>query len=254
MVDESSYGPYLHRRFYGFKRISRSDLLQGKLGDVRPGDILTIHCELEVKDGDDGKDEEDTKEGSTVFILDAFSAPFLEGFQSTFENGKFSDVTLRVGEENFQCHKAILSTHSKVFEAMFDNDMKESHDEAVYLADLDVDVAKAMLLYMYTRRTEGLPEHKVLDLYVAADRYMLPELKEKCREFVLKHLSVDNVCEVAEVADLHSDDILAESVERFISSNLRKVLVSEKWNMRLCEKPYLYAKLLSVSVVRHDCV
>src|SRR5699024_7894723 len=66
----------------------------------------------------------------------------------------FSDVTLvtkRDGRE-FPAHKAILAARSKVFRAMFcgNKAFVESNSNRVEITDIDGDVMKAMLDYIYT--------------------------------------------------------------------------------------------------------
>ncbi|XP_054716923.1 uncharacterized protein LOC129226345 [Uloborus diversus] len=131
---------------------------------------------------------------------------------------------------------------------MFDSDMKESQENTVDLFDMDLTVAKAMLLYMYTREIEELPAEKILQLYVAADKYMLAELKEKCRNNVLENLSSKNIGEVFEIAKLHSDTIMAKTAKNFFANHVGSVLDSEEWERFSAEKLALSVELLSYTI------
>merc|ERR1711988_1069875 len=48
---------------------------------------------------------------------------------------KFSDVKIVAGNEEFHCHRSILSGRSPVFEAMFQSDMVENKSRIVDMKD-----------------------------------------------------------------------------------------------------------------------
>ena len=74
----------------------------------------------------------------------------MQDYHELFQSGKLSDVTLLVGDIELKAHKAILSTRSPVFAAMFEHDCKEKHESQVTISDVHVDVLKELLLFIYT--------------------------------------------------------------------------------------------------------
>ncbi|XP_054721052.1 TD and POZ domain-containing protein 3-like [Uloborus diversus] len=178
----------------------------------------------------------------------------LSKFREPLESGNLSDVLIRVGKDTIAAHKLILSTNSEVFQAMLESDMKESQDNTVNLVDMDLTVAKAMLLWMYTRKVDQLSTEMSLQLYIAADRYMLSELKEKCREFVSKNLSSKNVGEVFEISKLHSDTTLEKAVKKFFAGDVKNVLKSEEWKEFSVQKPILSVELLTHAITSNEFV
>lgn len=92
---------------------------------------------------------------------------------SLFENQKFSDVTLAVENREFQAHKSILAARSPVFAAMFEHEMEERKHNRVEITDVDHEVLREMLRFIYTGKASNL-EKMADDLLAAADKVCLP--------------------------------------------------------------------------------
>ncbi len=112
-----------------------------------------------------------------------------EDLGNLFDNEKFSDVTLSVGGREFQAHKAILAgefyhylilrisikfkfsipARSPVFAAMFEHEMEERKQNRVDITDVDHEVLKEMLRFIYTGKAPNL-EKMADDLLAAADK------------------------------------------------------------------------------------
>jgi speckle-type POZ protein len=68
-----------------------------------------------------------------------------------YESKKFSDVVINVGGREFQAHKNILATRSKVFSAMFEHQTTEKLSNNVVIEDIDPDVFQELISYIFTR-------------------------------------------------------------------------------------------------------
>ena len=86
-----------------------------------------------------------------------------------FESQRSSDVTLSVGGREFQAHKALLAARSPVFAAMFEHEMEERKHNRVDITDVDHEVLREMLRFIYTGKTNNL-EKMADDLLAAADK------------------------------------------------------------------------------------
>lgn len=93
-----------------------------------------------------------------------------------FDNQTFTDCVLTCGGRDFNVHKAILAARSPVFAAMFEHKMRESQSDRVDVADVDAEVMREMLRFMYTGQAPNL-ERMADDLLAAADKYQLDRLK-----------------------------------------------------------------------------
>lgn len=75
-----------------------------------------------------------------------------------------------------QVHKAVLATRSPVFAACFEHKMSESQSDRVIIDDVEPDVMKEMLRFMYTGTAPNL-DRMADTLLAAADKYQLDRLK-----------------------------------------------------------------------------
>ena len=133
---------------------------------------------------------------------------------SLFENSQFADVQLYCGGREFQCHKAILAARSQVFQAMFSHDMEEKKNCRVEVKDVEPEVMAELLRFIYTGKTAANLESMAADLLAAADKYALERLKVMCEEALCNGLTVENVCDVLKIADLHSAEQLKAQVNK----------------------------------------
>ncbi|KIH51574.1 BTB/POZ domain protein [Ancylostoma duodenale] len=73
-------------------------------------------------------------------------------------------------------HKAILAARSRVFHAMFEHNMTESERNEVAIDDVEPDVLREMLCFMYTGNSPSV-DQMAQHLIAAADKYHLDRLK-----------------------------------------------------------------------------
>ncbi|XP_054720619.1 speckle-type POZ protein-like [Uloborus diversus] len=164
-------------------------------------------------------------------------------FEELYNNGQFSDVTLKLDDEEFKAHKLVLSARSKVFAAMFEHDMKENRQDTVNLVQMKVETVRDMLRYVYCGKIRDLSPAEALNLYVAADHYDLQELRAICRDVIVLDISIENVCDIVEVADLHDDESLIKELKSFLSKNGKKIIKTEKWKDICKNNPVLCGKM-----------
>lgn len=102
-------------------------------------------------------------------------------------NGKFSDVTLLVGDKQFAAHKAILIARSPVFAAMFSHPTKELLENRATLHDIEANVFEDLLKHIYSGKVSNLEEN-ALDLFATADMVFLSGLSKFTVDFDLTNL------------------------------------------------------------------
>ncbi|XP_057367454.1 kelch repeat and BTB domain-containing protein 4-like [Daphnia carinata] len=127
-------------------------------------------------------------------------------------------------------HVAILSVSSPVFEAMFTNDMVEAKTGRVVIADIEADIFKDLLHYIYTGRTATpLTEPTAQSLYVAAEKYDIEGLQEECVDFLLFHVQLNNAIDLMIWADVHSIIEIKEPALKFVAEHFRTICQTAKW-------------------------
>nr|CAB3480398.1 unnamed protein product [Digitaria exilis] len=149
----------------------------------------------------------------------------LEHFGKLLLAEEGSDVTFSVGGENFPAQKIVLATQSPVFEAQLYGQMKESMACRVTVEDIQPEVFKALLQFIYT---DSLPEWDDLDaeeyceisnLLAAADRYAMDRLKLLCVSNLVDYLDTQNVATTLALADQHNCDRLKDVCIEFMGSS-----------------------------------
>lgn len=116
------------------------------------------------------------------------------------DGGRFCDVILRVGEESFPAHKAVLAACSEYFEAVFSRQAEGDRDsKELEMHTISPKVFKDVLDFAYTSRIvvrlECFPE-----LMTAAKFLLMRSVIEICQE-VIKQSNVQILVPTARGAD-----------------------------------------------------
>ncbi|GFT44946.1 TD and POZ domain-containing protein 3 [Nephila pilipes] len=206
-------------------------------------DVLTLRFSLEIDIGIVSSRIEDYRQFSisnvdevVPSLYNMFSDKpsaeccfFKKAIKNMYEKRILSDICLRSDSESFHVHKNILGVRSPVFEAMFRNDMKEKMKTSIDLHDIDANTLHRLLLYIYTDTVEDLEWETALDLYRAADRYGVIDLREKCSMFFKANFSQSNVFHIFSLADMHHDQDLKIISRDFITRKSAEFINSEEW-------------------------
>ncbi|GFY45704.1 speckle-type POZ protein [Trichonephila inaurata madagascariensis] len=115
--------------------------------------------------------------------------PNISSFEQFYLSERLSDFSLKVDDEVLPVHRIVLFSHSSVFAAMIESDMKENHERFAVISDISSSVLKDMLHYMYCGMVEDLTPEKAILLYEAADIYNVQHLKEDCAVYLCNHMN-----------------------------------------------------------------
>lgn len=145
-----------------------------------------------------------------------------------------------------------ISARSPVFAAMFEHEMEERKQNRVAITDVEHEVLREMLRFIYTGKSQNL-EKMADDLLAAADKvrfssshslrgvggrgeevygeidvdvfisvswfqYDLGRLKIMCEEALCANLSIENAADILILADLHSAEQLKAQAIDFINT------------------------------------
>ncbi|KAG8192307.1 hypothetical protein JTE90_002128 [Oedothorax gibbosus] len=198
-----------------------------------PNDTLTVMCELKVSRVDDVTTSELTEESKAVESPNCnvfhVPKPLQRNLKCLYENKKYSDFIIKVGDEELKVHKLILCARSSVFDTMLNCDMKENLTNCLEITDFDLLVIEIMLRYIYYGHVMGLTSEISIQLYSAAEKYNLPDLKDICVKYLLRNLDIANICDVLTLGELHNEPQLKISAQNFICMNAAAIQETEKW-------------------------
>uniref|UniRef100_A0ACB8G2N7 Uncharacterized protein n=1 Tax=Sphaerodactylus townsendi TaxID=933632 RepID=A0ACB8G2N7_9SAUR len=222
---------FVQGKDWGFKKFIRRDFLLDEANGLLPDDKLTLFCEIagiQVPVLDSPKhwsfsdvvsvvqDSVNISGQSNTNTLKVPECRLAEDLGNLWETTRFTDCSFYVEGKEFKAHKSVLSARSPVFNAMFEHEMEESKKNRVEINDVDPEVFKEMMRFIYTGKAPNLD--KMADsLLAAADKYALERLKVMCEEALCSSLSVENVADILILADLHSAEQLKAQAIDFIN-------------------------------------
>uniref|UniRef100_A0A8C6EGB7 Speckle-type POZ protein n=1 Tax=Moschus moschiferus TaxID=68415 RepID=A0A8C6EGB7_MOSMO len=216
---------FVQGKDWGFKKFIHRDFLLDEANGLLPDDKLTLFCEVSVVQ-------------DSVNISGQNTMNMVKGL---WENSRFTDCWLCVTGREFQAHKAILAARSPVFSAMFEHEMEESKKNRVEINDVEPEVFKEMMCFIYMGKAPNL-DKMADDLLAAADKYVLERLKVMCGDALCSKLSVENAREILILAGLHSADQLKTQAVDFIHYHASDVLETSRWKSMVVSHPHLVAE------------
>lgn len=137
-------------------------------------------------------------------------ADLLSDFKRLLDEGLYTDVELQCKNETIKCHRLILALRCDFFRAMFESQMAEAATRTIKLQNLDSDVLRIVVSYLYIGWIDlgclkkGKSDGEVspfctheeeleflLRLHQAADYLLLQTLKDVCEVRMADILSSD---------------------------------------------------------------
>jgi len=141
----------------------------------------------------------------------------------------FGDLTIVMSNEEITVHKCVLCSRSEVFMAMLNAPMSEALTSKVYIDDIDIDVMRELIKFMYT---DVISSFTVLDsmlyeLYGAASKYQVHGLVSICEGRMIETLGNTNCLPVFKIADTYDAEKLKASVMHYIVQHYMDVCATE---------------------------
>ena len=170
-----------------------------------------------------------------------------DDFTRLLESSEDADVTLVVKGEPIAAHLAILKARSAYFRAMFNSPMEESLNQTVEIDDVEPNVFRGLLRFLYAGQPpENLGEIAV-DLLTVADKYGVDSLKELCEARLCDDLDDDNVIDYIFVAVRLNCHLLKDKARVYIMENHRALRRNQENWRRLRNDPDLLLMLFEMA-------
>ena len=167
-----------------------------------------------------------------------------ENLKQVFLDGLMSDAVLKVENREFNVHKVILVARSPVFASMFTHDLAEKNTNIVDIPDCAAESFEIFLHYLYSGNVETLSASNVYDVYYAADKYRVDDLKKMCVKFMTKNISVETFSDIIALSLRHGESKLQKLAGDFFSQNIKKIIKTVQWQKYLAENPTQANELL----------
>jgi len=164
----------------------------------------------------------------------ALLSNFRENLWNAYKNGLRNTCVIQVEGKEFEISKTILTAQSEVFKCMFSMDnTEESQTGIVKISDINVNVVEALIQFLHLGYVENLEE--IADkLFIAADKYMILDLKGQCANFIGASLGKENFFDITVFAFKQNSDELKTRILDFLSKSndgiFMALLTSEEWH------------------------
>ncbi|XP_052788895.1 kelch-like protein 24 isoform X2 [Mya arenaria] len=143
--------------------------------------------------------------------------------------GRHTDVEVIVKDKSFRCHKVVLSSVSQYFDAMFSSGMRECHAGVVHLQEIEYTTFVDILDFVYSGKLNICTENAE-ELLRASTMFQIKLLHQKCEEFLIEHVTVDNCIGAWRLAKSHECKELAKKSWYNILECFTEVCMSEDFN------------------------
>ncbi|CAD6231432.1 GSCOCG00001404001-RA-CDS [Cotesia congregata] len=221
---------------WGNRKFLETNELLEKKDELVPNNTLTIGIELTVFDSF-------TTISNSLAALTSNHASLADDFKNLLDSKIGSDVVLSVKDQLFNAHRSILMARSPVFSTMFSLEMKERKEDRVSITDIDPEIFKSLLEFIYTDDVSNL-EAIAEDLLEVADRYMVDSLKARCAETLCQSLTVDNAVKLLMLAERYNVKEMLDLVSEFILTNAKSVIETPDYSVMEKSNPSLGLVLL----------
>jgi len=105
----------------------------------------------------------------------------------------FTDCKLVCSDGELACHRIVLAKASPVWRAALTGNFRESHDARIVIQNVDLDVAGALLKYVYTGEVLS---YQAMMLFPLAHQYELRGLIEQCVKDLYHSMNKENVVQI----------------------------------------------------------
>ncbi|KAH7731639.1 speckle-type poz protein [Aphelenchoides avenae] len=231
---------FVQGKDWGFKKFIRRDFLLDETNGLLPDDRLSIFCEVSVV-----ADTVNLTGQSSMMQCRIPPGRLSEDMGTLFEKHQFSDLIIACGSKEYPVHKAVLASRSPVFGAMFEHEMTEARSDRVVIDDIEPEVVKELLRFMYTDNAPNL-DRMADELLAAADKYQLDRLKGMCEQALHASLTTENACDTLILADMHSAEQLKVQAIEYINLHASEVMESDGWKRLVDNYPALLAQVYKV--------
>ncbi|CAN7115864.1 unnamed protein product [Brassica rapa subsp. narinosa] len=184
---------------------------------------------------------------------------FLSGLRKLFKEQWQPDVLLKAGNSDkgatISAHKLVLASRSVVLKKIMESDefKASSKLETVTFSEMKHEELEALVEFMYcvdgSICLESLKKH-VGSLYLAADKYEIPHLRDLCRNQLKSSLNSSNALNTFELAQIPFDKALNDAAFTTIKNNINTIANSAEFKLFVVNNPYLSVEIMKAFLVQ----
>lgn len=182
---------------------------------------------------------------------DEHSDSVLKGLDASRSSGAFCDVVLCVEAVQFPCHKAVLTSFSPYFKAMFTSPMVEQTQSHVVVNGVDAGALRDILDYAYTSSVTITPDN-VQSLLAAANLLQVSRVKNACCAFLQQRMDETNCLGIHTFAETYACTELEAKAKEYICTCFDRVMRHEEFLEISAAKLIQFLSLDNIKVEREE--
>ncbi|KAG7574369.1 BTB/POZ domain [Arabidopsis suecica] len=185
---------------------------------------------------------------------------FLGGFKKLLNEKWQADVRLKAGDSDESAsifaHKLVLVARSEVFKNILESDeFKASAKlvETVTLSEMKHEEVEALVEFIYSVDgsicSASVKKH-ARSLFLAADKYEIPLLRDLCRNELISSLNSSNALSILELAQIPFDKALNDAAFTTILTNMNTIASCDEFKLFVVNHPNLAVEIMKAYVTR----
>ena len=124
---------------------------------------------------------------------------------------------------------------------MLESDMVEKKRKVIIIKEINSDIVKEMLKFMYTGKCEvndaNVDPQTIKQLIEAANMYQLDSLKAFCGDIIISSLVPDNALSLLLFGDMYNAEKLKKHAVAMVIDNLKTIRRSDEWTDFIKDRP-----------------
>ncbi len=182
--------------------ILRNDLLDEK-NKLLTDDTLTLFFSLSLT-----KDRNDLMIHKSRAIENA-------DFYKTYKQRKFTDLTLKFGDNSIPTHRVLLASRSDLLKDRLEKLPENSNVLDLEGVGVEFEVAEQVINFLYDERVEDMEKH-AKPLLAAAVKLEMRQLELVCVHHISEKLCLENALETLKLSAQHGSEKLQNECTTFI--------------------------------------
>jgi len=225
------------------KLISREDIAK-----IAPTGSLTLIFELQIV-GKSIQTVQERDQPSEALSESYHQKQLTQDLDLSYASKEYTDITIICNKKEFECHKLILASRSKVLKKVI-KVMKENESGKFEVNCKNVEVFEDMLRYIYTGIAPNI-DTLAKELLEVAEEYQLQKLKELCELKLSSSVDIGNCIDLLVLSDINQASTLKTAALNFVNNNLKKIEINEL-KTKLSHSPSLLVNVLEKNLQEED--
>lgn len=135
---------------------------------------------------------------------------------------QLTDALVKVENQSFPIHRAVLSVSSPYFRALFTNEAFNTNSREIVIPGVSADIMKIIIDYAYTGHVD-VNQENVEMLLPAADQFHVMGIVKRCCDFLSKELCATNCIGIYKFARMYFCHSLERISFRYLMYNFHEI-------------------------------